>query len=204
MGTIRANRLLPVLALFVFTFPVEAQAHAPVKGMGDLFNGLLHPLTTPAHLLIVLGLGLWIGQRTPLNLKTPMLVFAPLSAAALLGTMTGAVTTVHPSFLLALALVAGALVALDKPLPTLWAGALFALAALGLGFDSGVDSTTTATVLKTLLGTWISLLLLVVDIAIYISLCTKKPWQKIGVRVVGSWIVAISLLVLAFALKKGK
>jgi urease accessory protein len=200
---LRPARLLPALLLLLLflAFPLEAHAHSPVKGMGDFINGLLHPLTTPAHILIVVGLGLWLGQRSPLNLKLPMLIFAPLTAAALLLSMTGIVKTVHPPFLIALALAAGTLVAMDKPLPALGTASLFTLAALALGFDSAVENGTTAAILKTLLGTWLSLVLLVVDIAIYVSLCVKKPWQKIGIRILGSWIIAISLLVLAFALR---
>ena len=75
------RRLLPVLALLL-AFPAAAQAHTPIPGMGEFAGGLLHPLTTPFHVLILLGLALLVGQQVPMRLKLPLSVFLPLSAAA--------------------------------------------------------------------------------------------------------------------------
>jgi hypothetical protein len=57
-------------------------------------------------------------------------------------------------------------------------------------------------VAKTLFGTWISFIVWIVDIAYYVSLLPPRKWMQIGARVAGSWIVAISFLVLAFALRR--
>jgi hydrogenase/urease accessory protein HupE len=200
---LRAGRLLlGILVLFVL--PATAQAHTQVEGVPDILNGLLHPLGTPSHLLILLGLGLLAGQQQPPNLKTPILVFVPLSAGALLSTLTGTITSVYPPVLICLALCAGTLVALEAPLPRLACIALFAAAALVLGFDSAVETGTPDAVLKRLFGTWLSLSLVVFNLAYYVSLWAKKKWQKVGIRVVGSWLIAISFLVLAFSLRGGK
>lgn len=51
-------------------------------------------------------------------------------------------------------------------------------------------------------GTWVSLLLILMDVPFYISLGIKKKWVQIAVRVLASWIIAIALLVLAFSLRK--
>ena len=200
---LRAGRLLPVFLILV-AWPATAQAHTQVEGVPDILNGLLHPLGTPSHLLILLGLGLLAGQQQPLNLKTPMLAFLPLSAAALLLTLTGAITSVYPPVLVCIALCAGTLVALEAPLPRLGFMALFAAAALVLGFDSAVETGTTDAVLQRLFGTWLSLSLVVFNLAYYVSLWTKQKWQKVGIRVAGSWLIAISFLVLAFSLRGGK
>ena len=69
------------------------------------------------------------------------------------------------------------------------------------GAEIAPKNATLATI-KTLLGTWVCLLLLLCNIAYYVSLLTDKQWGKVGIRVIASWIIAISLLVLAFALKK--
>ena len=193
---------LSLFALFSLVLPTSAHAHTTIKGMGDFVSGLAHPLTTPAHVLVILGLALLLGQHTPLKLKMPMLVFGPLSAVALLLTTTGIVKSVPPPFLICIALVAAIFVALEKPLPPLWCGALFAVAAIGVGFDSRVENGSTGVVIKTLAGTWISLMALVCDLAFYVSFCTRKKWQRIGIRVAGSWIIAISLLMLAFSLRR--
>lgn len=191
-------------AVLVFAaLSVSAQAHGTIPGMNEAVGGFLHPLITPLHVLILLGLGLWLGQQTPLRLKIPVLVFTPCSAAALLATTTGAIPAVPPAFLLAISLSAGVLVALAARLPTCASVALFGFAGLALGLDSAVDNaTTTAAIAKTLLGTWISLSVWLVNTAFYVSLCPPRQWIQIGIRVAGSWIVAISLLVLAFSLKR--
>jgi len=200
-GFVRQRSRLMLLALLFVAFPVTAHAHSPVKGMGDFINGLLHPLTTPAHLLIVLGLGLLAGRRSPMNLKTLMLVFMPLSAVALLFTTAGWIQSVYPPVLICLALCCGALLALDKTPSLLLMSVLFGVGAVAIGLDSRVESGTATGVFKMLLGTWLSLAVLVADIAIYVSLGRQANWLKVALRVLGSWIVAISLLMLAFSLR---
>ncbi len=170
--------------------------------MGDFVSGLAHPLMTPSHVLILLALGLMLGQHTPLKLKMPVLVFVPLSAVALILTTTRLAVTVPQPVLIGIALGAAILVSLEKALPPVGVGALLALAALGIGFDSAVESGTTAVVVKTLLGIWVALAVVLFDLAFYVSHCTQKQWMKVGIRVLGSWIIAISLLVLAFSLRR--
>ena len=192
--------MLPVALLLAL--PATAGAHTAIGGVGDLFGGVLHPLTSPTHVLVLLGLGLLAGQYSPLNLKTPLAVFIPVSGIALLFTMTGMVKTVYPPILISLALVTGLLVALERPLPAIATGTVFALAALTLGLDSAVETGATISVAKTLLGTWLGLIFAVTDIAYYLSFFTKQKWQQVGIRVAGSWITAASFMILAFALRR--
>lgn len=131
-----------------------------------------------------------------------MLVFGSASAIALLLTTTGLITTVYQPILLGIALCAATFVALEKSLPSVASLTLFAAAALAIGLDSAVETTSASTIVKTLAGTWTSMTVLLADIAIYASFCTKKNWLKVGMRVMGSWIIAITLLVLAFSLRK--
>jgi urease accessory protein len=195
-------RLLSALIL-VFGLPTHAFAHATVKGMSDFINGGIHPLLTPAHMLILLGLGLSLGQHVPFKPALALLVFAPCSALAL--ALTARFTTVVPQpVLILIALCAGAVVALGKQLPAFARGALFAAGALAIGLDSGVETDGGAAMNKTLVGTWVSLVVCTFTIAWYASLAAaqNRKWIHIALRVVGSWIVAISLLMLAFALRK--
>ena len=179
-----------------------ASAHTAISGVGDFFGGVLHSLTTPTHLLVLVGLGLLAGQCSPLNLKIPLAVFNPVSAIALLLTTTGVVKTVCPPILIGIALVVGTLVALEKPLPAIATGTIFALAALTLGLDSAVETGTVISITKTLVGTWLGLILAVADIAYYLSFFTKQKWQPVGIRVAGSWITAASFMILTFTLRR--
>jgi len=192
-------RWLPVALLLAL--PASASAHTVASGVGYFFGGVLHPLTTPAHVLLLLGLGIYLGQQVPLKLKTSLFVFVPVSALALGLTITGLVKTVPPPLIISLALLAGVLVALEIP-PAAWVSrGLFVLAALAVGLDSAVETGTGWVVVKTLLGTWTGLIIIVADVAFYSSKFTKWQWQRVGLRVAGSWITAASLMILAFALR---
>jgi len=193
-------KLAPVAALLAF--PSTASAHLTVQGLGDLGNGALHPLATPAHVLILLGLALLLGRRIPLDLRFPMLVLAPASAIALLVTTTGWTGGVSQPFLIALALVIAILVAAEiNPSREVIAG-LCAAAAAGIGLDSGVETGGAAAIAKALFGTWLSLNFVTGYLSLCVSNGAEKPWARIAMRVAGSWIIAISLMVLAFSLRK--
>ena len=43
--------------------PNLAFAHSPIEGIDSFYNGLLHPVFVPAHILLILGLGLLFGQK---------------------------------------------------------------------------------------------------------------------------------------------
>lgn len=179
-------------------------AHMTAPGMNAFSSGLIHPWMTPTHVLILLALGLWVGQHVPLRLGLPCKVFAPLSAAALALTATKWITVVPPFILVAIALIIAAVIALEARLPSSFRVVLLGAAAIGIGLDSGPEAVTPLDTLATLAGTWVSLGLGLVNIAYYVSLGTalQKKWISIGIRVAGSWIFAISLLMIAFALRR--
>lgn len=190
-----------VTALVAVTVPT-ASAHMAVEGAGEIGNGALHPLMTPAHVLILLSLGLLLGQQVPLDLGKRLRVFAPVSAVALLITLTGVMKEMNQAVLISMALCVAILVALEKKLPRFVPELLCALAAIVVGLDSGLETGSLGAILKTLAGTWLAVNALVFYIAICASNGANKQWAQIAIRVLGSWIIAISFMVLAFALKK--
>ena len=195
----------PLTALITLLFrPAGAHAHMTIQGMNHFASGALHPLMTPAHVLILLGLGLWLGQHPPLRIKFPMAIFAAFSAAGLGLSATGWIAGVHPAILAGIALCVGIAVAVGKQLPSWLRGGFLAAGALAIGLDSAPEPSTARAVCSTLIGTWLALFLVAVNVAHYTSLAAEKDkqWLHIAIRVAGSWIVAISLLVLAFALRK--
>lgn len=173
-----------------------------LQGANEILSGALHPLTTPVHVLILIGLALLLGQQIPLKLKQPMLVFAPLSAIALVLTTIGRGTELYQPLMIGIALCIAILVALEKKIPPTLLCSFCALAGISIGLDSGLQSDSTTVITKTLLGTWITINAVVGYLALCVSNGAEKPWARIAMRVVGSWIVAISLMVLAFSLRK--
>ena len=176
-----------------------AHAHLSVEGVGEMANGALHPLLSPAHVLLFLSLALLLGQQVPFDLKTPLRIFAPATAAALLLTLTGWVIEVYQPLLVALALITASLVALEVKIPRWFGGFLCGAVAVGIGLDSAPGE---GSVLKTLAGTWLSLNAVIFYIAMCASNSSDKKWARVAIRVLGSWIIAISLMVLAFSLRK--
>lgn len=174
-----------------------------LPGANEIMNGFLHPLVVPSHVLILLGLGIALGQHPPLKLR-PLVVFAIVVAAALGFTLTGWITSVPPVLLSSIAMVVGAVVAIGVRLPAVVIYTLVCAVAVAMGLDSGPESLPLLGGIKTVLGTWVSLSAWLATIAFWTSQGVEqnKKWLIIGLRVAGSWIFAISLLVLAFALKK--
>lgn len=192
----------PLFLLSLLILTPSAHAHSSIAGMGLFAGGLIHPLITPVHLLILLGLGLWLGQHPPLLLRTPMLLFAPFSALGLWLTTQMTVPPLWQPLLICLAFCIAFVVTLSARLAP-WAFKLVpAFAALVIGLDSGLDSGASVTnTAITLIASWIALNLAVVNFAFYTSLCPPRQWIQIGIRVAGSWIAAICMLLLAFFLK---
>lgn len=175
-------------------------AHGSIEGIGDLWNGVLHPLRCPSHLLVLVALALFAGQRH--RFKTAIIVFLSAAAAGLLFTRLPGVSETPAVFPCALSAIAGALVALRRPLPRIIPPILFGTAGFLLGWDSAPDQALGWTVFKLLLGTWLGLALLVLNLTNYAAMVPKRAWLKIAFRVLGSWITAISILYLALSLRR--
>lgn len=178
-------------------------AHMTAPGMNAFSAGLLHPWMTPTHVILLLALGLWLGQHVPLRLGLPAKVFAPAAALALALSATKWIPAVPSFILVSIALVISAVIALEARLPSSVRGILLAAAAIAIGLDSGPETAKAFDTFSTLAGTWVSLGLGLVNIAYYVSLAAgrQQKWISIGIRVAGSWIFAISLLMVAFALR---
>jgi urease accessory protein len=190
-----------LVLLFLLIFPASAQAHSDLR-MGAFAGGLLHPLEVPSHLLILLSLGLRLGQHPPFRLRWFLAIFAPVAAIALLTTVMEDVISVPQPFLMCIALCVGALVSSAIKTPAWINHALLVVAALAIGLDSGVKGASAIVVAKVLFANWVCLLVIIGYIAFYVSLLPPLKWLQIGVRILGSWIVAICFLLLALYLKK--
>ena len=197
-----SRRLFGLVFLAVFALAPRAEAHTSVQGMGEFGSGLLHPATTPSHMLVLLALSLWAGQQWFKGLKLPFLTFVTASALGLILTTSRWISGVYPPLLIGVACVIAVLVAMQKSLPPIAAAVCYGIAGVAIGLDSGLESGSNIAVVKTLAGTWISLMLILFDLAFYVSRGGQKKFIQIGIRVLGSWIIAISLLMLAFSLRK--
>jgi hydrogenase/urease accessory protein HupE len=168
--------------------------------MSAFFSGLLHPLTIPAHVLALLALGLLIGQQRAM--LPPTLGFATALAAGLTGIALAIGETAALDVLLAATALSGVLLALARPLPTLLSTALAAVMGIASGLDSPPEAISLAAANAMLVGTGLGVCLVLVLVAAA-ARCLTRWWQRIGMRIVGSWLAASAILVLALRFARG-
>lgn len=171
-----------------------ALAHVPVAG-GGFLGGFLHPLFVPVHLLALAALGLLIGQQEQGRSQV-----VTMFAVGLMAGLTAIALAAGPSsanhVLVVVAALAGLWVAAARSLPQIagWPLAAVAGAAIGLDSPPEVASITAANLM--LVGTGLGALACVAVLAFLVARL-RRDWQRIGVRVAGSWTAAAAILVLA-------
>jgi len=178
--------------------PMSVLAHSPIEGIDSLYNGVLHPLFVPAHLLLLIALGLFIGQRGSNENQLAIFVFL----GAILVGLTVAWFDVGlqlESALLVVAAVLGLMIASKLALAPTWCALIAATAGLLLGIDSAQESLTGKEKLASLFGTTVGIYLLFLYAMVFGEYFNKRHWQQIGLRIIGSWVAASGLLVLALS-----
>jgi urease accessory protein len=107
--------------------------------------------------------------------------------------------SVSATLLLLAAMTAGLLVALGEPVAGSAAAALTGLAGISVGIDSVPEPLTRKETWLALAGTGLGAVLILSYVG-GVAAWLRQPWQRIGIRVAGSWTAASALLVLALAL----
>ena len=171
--------------------------------MSGLLGGLLHPLAVPAQALALLALGLLIGQQNDGRRLMPLAAFVAGLAAGLAAIALAVGPTSAADVVLAGAALAGLLVAFAHPLPTLVAVPLAAIAGIALGLDSPPEVISVAAATVMLIGTGLGASLVLAIVAAATSYLSRAC-QQIGVRILGSWIAASAILVLALRFAHGQ
>jgi urease accessory protein len=176
-------------------WPSMALAHSPIPGIGTFYGHMLHPLIVPVQALVLLGAALMLGQQGQAKARAGLLALGTGFACGLAAARLAA-SAPPETLLLLLAAVFGIAVGLARQWPV-W---LIVPAALGAGVALGLDSwpepmgsrDTALAVAGLCVG--VGLIALVVAGT---ALTLHKAWQRLGIRIVGSWIAAASVLVLA-------
>jgi urease accessory protein len=93
------------------------------------------------------------------------------------------------------ALLAAAFVMLDRPFAAPFAAVIGIAAGLGIGLDSMPDTASGRQAWLGLLGSGIGAVLILSYVGGFAA-ALDRPWQRIAIRVAGSWVAASSLIVL--------
>jgi urease accessory protein len=174
--------------------------------MSSLVGGLLHPLAVPAHALALLALGLLIGQQRAARLVVPVAAFATGLAAGLAALAFGVGQTSASNVLLVAAVLSGLLVAFARPLPALAGAPLATIVGIALGLDSppSVISISAATVMLIGTGVGATIAFVVVVLCARYLAAVRHIALRTGLRILGSWVAASALLVLALRFARGQ
>lgn len=188
---------IPFLQLLI---PPEAAAHLVTTGMGPIYDGIGHLLLTPEDLVPAIGVALYAGLRGKEQSKKVLFLF-PLTwlAGGLVGMIISGTQPLQVVFLSFLIL--GVLIATDLRLPD----SLITLLVITVGIIHGLYNGVTMAGgpgVSGLLGILATLFVLVsIGSAIVVSL--KTGWTRVVVRVTGSWIAAVGLLMFGWMIKGG-
>jgi urease accessory protein len=189
------------LALPVLLPIEEACAHPAFAGATGFSGGLLHPLFVPTHAIGILSLGLLIGQQTP-HWRWPM----ALAYAAGLGIGFAALIWAFPprfstEVLLAATATVGALVALARAVRWFPACVLALAVGITLALDSSPGGISVQQANISIVGTFCGAVILL-WVILEVVVIFRREWQKLGMRILGSWIAASAVLVLTWHLAR--
>ncbi len=187
-------------ALALGMAPASAFAHTIIPGVSGFEGGLLHPLLVPSHALCMVALSLLLALRPAGERHAAIATFASALAGAIALVTLAFQTDYAEITLLAVAAICGVFAAARAMLPLLAIVFLAALGALALQFDSVPASISISETLLTLCGAALSALVMLALIVAAAAHMTGR-WQAIALRILGSWIAAIALMLLALKLR---
>jgi urease accessory protein len=191
-----------VFIIGLTSFAGSAEAHSTVKGVGDFYGGMLHVLTALEHVLPFVALSLLAGQRglkaqaEAVLLVFPVALMVGAAAALWLPAVPGLAF-----FNVASAILLGGLVAAAWPLPGPVFYGLVVLFGISHGFANGEAISGSIKAYLFILGIGVAGLAVLAYGTLMVDFLLKRKvgWMTIAVRVAGSWIAAIGVLVLATA-----
>ena len=196
------RRVLPVAAVgtALTLLPTPAHAHLVTTGLGPLYDGISHLFLSFEDLLPVIALALLAGLNGP---RAGRLALFVVPVAWLLGGLAGfaaAAPLVPGTVTAASFLLLGGLTAANRRLPP--AAVTVLAAALGLlhGWLNGAGIAEAGREPLGLVGI-VSAVFVVVALLAAFVVWLRPPWARIAVRVAGSWIAAIGLLLLGWGLR---
>ena len=188
------------VVLAILLWPSISHAHLVNSGLGPFYDGIAHFAMSPDDLLSTLALALLAGLSGARAGRNILFLLPPIW---LLGGLFGLRLEQEvslPLFSILSFLVIGALVALDRRLSLLLMLALTCILGFLHGILNGSAMTQAGGGILALFGISVTVFVLIALVAaLVISLRAQSA--RIAVRVAGSWITAIGLLMLGWTYK---
>jgi urease accessory protein len=187
-----------IVTIGLLFYPAYALAHLVTTGLGPVYDGIGHLVMTPEDLVPVLAITLFAGLRG----ATPgrrVLFILPL--AWFFGGILGVIMEGLPTLPVAgiSFLLLGVLVAADLKLSPKSITAIVVVVGFVHGVLNGIALKEGAGILG-LIGIMATLFVIVAIVSAFI-VSLKQPWTRIVVRVAGSWVAAMGILMLGWLMR---
>ena len=188
----RRMRVLLVLAALLLT-PSVADAHLVTTGLGPFYDGAMHLAFSPEDLLGLLAVALLAGLCGPKAGRwTVMAVPIAWLTGALIGWQVPEIPPV-PALGIVSLIVLGLFVALDLKLPDWCIATLGGIFGLLHGLLNGVALSAAPERGLNLLGIITTVFVFVLLVSATAA-SQRSGWTRVAVRVAGSWVVAVGML----------
>jgi hydrogenase/urease accessory protein HupE len=184
----------------ILLVPARADAHLVTTGLGPVYDGISHLLFSPDDLVPVIAMALLAGMNGAAAGRRALFML-PLSwlAGGYAGLLWGSASA--PGSLTAASfLVLGVLTAADRRLS---AGIVGALAVLVGALHGWLNGTAIAGAGREALGLFgiVGAAFVLAALACAFAASRRVPWTRVAVRVAGSWVAAIGLLMLGWSVR---
>ncbi|HEU4936149.1 MAG TPA: HupE/UreJ family protein [Vicinamibacterales bacterium] len=196
----RRTAMIAGAAIGIALIPGRVEAHLVTTGLGPIYDGVTHVVSTPDDLIPTVMLALLAGLNGAAAGRRAL--FA-LTAAWLAGGGAGFVCgqPIVPSAAPVMSLLAlGALTAADRRLSSLVVTGIAVTAGLVHGALNGAAVAAAGREAIGLIGMG-STVFVVTAIAAACAASLRAAWPRLVVRVFGSWVAAIGLLMLGWELR---
>jgi hydrogenase/urease accessory protein HupE len=180
--------------------PSPAEAHLVTTGLGPVYDGISHVLMSPDDLVPILAMALLAGLNGPSAGRRALFSF---TLAWLAGGIAGYLAghTIIPGATTALSfLLIGGLTAADRRLSPGTVAGLATVIGILHGWLNGAGIAEAQNDPLGLAGI-VSVIFVLVAIASAFVVSLRAEWMRIAVRVAGSWVAAIGLLMFGWSLR---
>lgn len=198
----RSRLIAAVAGLVTLAGPRAALAHATNTGFGPFYDGLAHLFVTPEDLLTVVAVALLAALHGKAAGRRAVLM---LPAAWLVGMGAGAALGEPPGLgwvILLLMIVLGVLVAADRRLSATLILGIAVSAGVLHGYGNGAAGAEARLGALFVAGIACGVFVLVTLVGGHVT-SLRASWTRVAVRVAGSWITAIGLLMLGWTVRGG-
>ena len=188
-----------VAGTVVVLSPARAHAHLATTGLGPVYDGVSHLFMTIDDLIPVVALALLAGLNGPAAGRRALFVLPVAWLAGGVAGYQGGVAHLPPGVTSLSFLALGILAAADRRLAPPVVTALAMAVGIMHGWLNGAGIAAAGREATGLVGIAGAIFLLAALVSAGV-VSLRRPWMRIAVRVAGSWIAAIGLLLLGWTL----